>query len=332
MLPRPTTARRVAGWIVAYLAAASAAGPGRPAAAGQDTSFSVLRLSLHVFVNTDASVGMIYDITLRNDQSSRPVHMIRLRTPHRGFALRNVVAALDGQPARDIRLPLYGDPGVEIWLGKRAIRPGGKGTLHIELTLADVVLEDVASAERATIEVVAPSFDEQPLDDETKLLVSIHALPGTRVNELIASPADAETGMFAERASLTWRRSDYRLTEKEPFRATFPRRGMSRIVKVTWIGLMADWFGRSPIIRLLAGVLFFTLYGLTWQATVGGRHIAVFCVLAATLATLFLMSPAGHLLAFVPLAGLATWSRLRRRRAALRAPHGTCPTAPGRVP
>jgi hypothetical protein len=306
-------------------AAVLLAGAGTGAA--EPERVSIKKLTLRIFVNPDASAGFIYDAAIENGRDAPRLARLLVRTPHGGFELRHVVAALDGQPLSDVRLPLYGDPGVELWLGRHALPPGGRGALHVELTMADMVTSFPGRSDRARIEIAPPWFDGQSAEDATDLLLAVHALPSARAGDLAAEPDDAERGIFAERPGLTWLRPACRLADRNlAFAATFPERGMTRVVQVTLAERFAAWFSRSLVARLAAGALFFTLYALVWHRLVGGRLIAAFSVVAATLAVFFLMHPPGHLLAFIPLLTAAAWAFFRRRPAA--APSPTPATTP----
>src|SRR5262245_21849048 len=111
---------------------------GSASSARAQQAYSVPKISVRAFVQSDASVGLLYDITLQNGRAA-PLGVIRIETPRRVDRER-IAASLDGDGIADIRLPLRGEPCFEVWLGKSAIPPGKHARLRLEFTVEREVL------------------------------------------------------------------------------------------------------------------------------------------------------------------------------------------------
>ena len=112
---------------------------------------------MQVYVQPDASVRIVYDITFDNYGST--IEVVDIGTPHRGYDIGNMRASINGVNLGDIRKSEYIDVGVEVHLGGQAIPTGESGTLHFEFTMPDMVYQDTTNKENASLQITPTWFD-----------------------------------------------------------------------------------------------------------------------------------------------------------------------------
>ena len=81
----------------------------------QSYSFAVPVLKMQVYVQPDASVRIVYDITFDNYGSA--IEIVDIGTPHSGYDISNMRASINGVELSRIYTSEYVDVGVEVHLG-----------------------------------------------------------------------------------------------------------------------------------------------------------------------------------------------------------------------
>ena len=124
--------------LVAWQKSAKKGGEPGPVA-DKDYSFSVPTLRMEVKVLPDASVLITYDIAFQTNEGARPIDVVDIGVPHKGYRLNDITASIDGKPLRDIRPSTMVSPGFEVHLGESRIPPGRSGKFHVEFGMPDMV-------------------------------------------------------------------------------------------------------------------------------------------------------------------------------------------------
>ncbi|HFD40795.1 MAG TPA: hypothetical protein ENJ31_13210, partial [Anaerolineae bacterium] len=63
-----------------------------PLALAQDYSFNVQENRVHVYINGDGTVEIVYDITFANDPGAHPIDVVDIGFPNDSFDLNQVRA------------------------------------------------------------------------------------------------------------------------------------------------------------------------------------------------------------------------------------------------
>lgn len=284
----------------------------------QNYSFSVPSLKMEVHVRPDASARIIYDIKFSNFPGAQPIDVVDVGTPHAGYALNNVTASLDGTRLLDIRKSEYVDPGFEVHLGSQTIQPGRQGTLHVEFNMPDLVYQDTTRSDYASIQITPTWFGEQFVRGNSDVIVAVHLPAGFPPEQVLSQKepfSRSEPAGDDGQTVVSWF-SNRRAVGPYLVGVSFPKSSMTRVVRQTKFGLLLKWFKESPQARSVAGLIFLACFGFLFFRFSGGTGISIFVVLSVALVVVFVVSPAAHLIGFLPLlalVGLNEWA-LRRRR------------------
>ena len=115
-------------------------------AAGQQYRFRVPKAEMSVFVQPDASVRVVYDITFKNEFGAHPIDVVDIGTFHKGYDLGNVRPSSEGFSLTNIK------PSTEIATGFE---------VHTDLSLADIerayilhILEQTEGNQRRAAEIL----------------------------------------------------------------------------------------------------------------------------------------------------------------------------------
>jgi hypothetical protein len=278
--------------------------------------FSVPKLQMQVFVNPDASVKIVYDITFQNGPRGRAIDVVDIGTPHLKYKLNRVRASMDDVPLTDIRDSEYVD-GFEVHLGSKTIPPGGSGTLHAEFPMPDMVFQDTTREDYASLRITPTWFGEQFVVGGGDIDVAIHLPKSVKPDEVLHQGVEfSQKVLTDDGTSVVWQWRGVRATQARIVGVSFPKRDMQRVIKISKLGLLVKWFSESQEARLVAGLIFLVLFGFLFFRFTGGTGISVWLVGCGLLAWLFYHSPGWHL-AMMPvvaiLIGLNEWY-LRRRK------------------
>lgn len=269
-----------------------------------DYRFGVPLLELNVIVNTDASIRMIYDIRFNNTPVGHPIDVVDIGVPRPSYDLRSVEASIDGVRLGDIRKSTYVDPGFEVHLGRKTIAPGNSGTLHVEFDVSNMVYQDTTRNDYASLRVTPTWFGSQFLMGNTHIKVAVHVPKGIRPDEVLHHGQNfSQKVLFNDRAVAVWEWPADRLDGPHMVGLSFPKHPMSRVIEQSAWDLLLEWFANSTRARVVAGLVFFSLFGFTFFRFSGGTGLSVFFILGAIAFFVFVNSPFWHLVS-LPIAAV----------------------------
>ena len=288
-------------------------------AVAQDYRFAVPQMTLEVFVQPDASVRMVYDITFTNQAGAHVIDIVDIGTPHSGYRLTDVKASIAGEPIRDIRKSTYVDPGFEVHLGRHRIPAGQTRTLHVEFPMPDLVYQDTTRDDYASLRITPTWFGDQYVSGTGNIDVVVHILPGIQPDEVL------HQGMpFSRKAVLgddthplvIWHWPDVRPTGARLVGVSFPKRGLTRVISISRLQLFLKWYEESKNARMLVAGLFLLGFGILFFRFSGGTGKSLFLVLGAGTTAALYLNPPIDLFSFFPLAVLLYLNerKLRRRK------------------
>ncbi|HOU11764.1 MAG TPA: hypothetical protein PKZ84_01490 [Anaerolineae bacterium] len=215
----------------------------RAPALAQNYSFAVPELLMHVIVQPDSSATIIYDITFQNYGSA--IDIVDIGTPHSKYNIGNMSASIDGVALTDIRKSEYVNPGVEVHLGSKAIPSGGKGTLHFEMTMPEMIFTDTTNKENASLQITPTWFDSSLVRGTGTIEIRVTLLEGIQLDEVLYQDvAFTDKGTENGRVVTVWRFENVAATKEYRVGVSFPQRGLTNITKVTAWDLFVRWISQ----------------------------------------------------------------------------------------
>ncbi len=273
--------------------------------AAQNYSFSVPDVEMQAFIRPDATVRVVYDITLRNATFASPIDIVDVGMPNADYDIDNMVAAIDGRPLSTIRRSEFVNPGVEVLFGGNAIAAGDEGVFHFEFTMSDLVFQDVTNSELASFQITPTWFDSELVLGTTNLQIAVHLPEGISPNEMLYQEEPfSVTALFQDHAVALWQFPETRFTGPHIVGVSFPKRVMTFVVSKTVWELAVDWFVGNPQVRVIAGIAAFGLFTFLFFRFTGSTGCSLWFILAAGLGWMFVVSPGLHMLSFIPLVPL----------------------------
>lgn len=227
----------------------------------QDYSFVLNRNISRVYINQDASIDLEYELTFTCDPGADPIDIIDVGMPHGNYDLSSVTADLDGMPLSDIRESEVLRDGVEVHLGRSAIRPGRQGTLRLRAHVYDMVFPDSEDEEYASIRFSPTWYDGDAVHGDTILQTSFYFPPGVQPDEPRYHD-EPFTDALVEGDSVvyTWTIQAARPDRQYTFGASFPRRYVDRVAEPPAFG--------SIDFEALLGCGAFLLFGIGFIVSV----------------------------------------------------------------
>ena len=256
----------------------------------QSYSFGVPELKMQVYVQTDGSVRIAYDITFDNYGS--PIDIVDIGLPHRGYDIGNMSAAINGVALSDIRPSEFIDIGVEIHLRNQAIPSGSQGTLHFEATMPDMVYQDTTNRDYASLRITPTWFDSSSVRGNSYIGIAIHLPPGIEPDDVLyqQEPFTAKA-LYEDHTVVVWEWTDRAATKSHLVGVSFPQQGMSNVIRMTIIDLTKAWLEDNPGVATLLGVTAMILAAVLFFRFSGGTGCTVFAILGGGLLLLFIASP-----------------------------------------
>jgi hypothetical protein len=196
-----------------------------PAVLAQDYSFRVPENRVHLYINQDGTVDIVYDLTFAPDPGSRPIDAVDIGMPNSTYRLSDIRASIDGVPIANIDNSPYVKPGVAVELGTHAIQPGQTGTLHLEATVEDLIYQDSSDSEYASLEFAPTWFDSNYVHGTTYLEVNFHLPPGVTAEEPRYHDQQPTEAYFEDdRVVYTWAYDNARGDTQYVHGASFPKK------------------------------------------------------------------------------------------------------------
>jgi hypothetical protein len=259
--------RTVSGGLAVALVAAILIAVLAPPALAQDYRFNLRQNIVHLFINPDGRVHIVYDLTIAADAGSDPLDVFDIGLPNDSYDLSEVRASIDGVPLDRISDSPYVSPGIAVELGSQAIRPGQTGTLHVEATVRNMIYQDTDDPEYASIEFAPTWFDSQFVHGTTYLEVNFHFPPGVTSEEpRYHSQPFTDARVEDNRVIYTWADQDASGSRQYVFGASFPKVYLEEGVVQTApaLSLNLDAICSSPVIWFIViglGWVFFSVIG-----------------------------------------------------------------------
>lgn len=219
----------------------------------QSYSFTIPEMLMHVYVQPDGSTHIIYDITFQN--WGDPIDIIDIGLPHENYDIATMQASIGGHRLTDIRPSTYIDVGVEIHLGSYAIPSNETETLHFEFSMPDMVYADTTNEENASLQVTPTWFDSELIVGSGTIEIEVTLLPDIQLDEVLYQDVPFTDKYIDDqgRPVVTWRFEDAYPTKSYRVGVSFPRRGLTHIVEVTFWDLLGRWL--SGAIAAIGGFL-----------------------------------------------------------------------------
>lgn len=236
-----------------------------PGPVAQNYSFAVPEILMDVTVQSDGSARIVYDITFENYGS--PIDVVDIGTPNDDFVLGEMTASIDGNRLTDIRTSTYIDTGVEVHLGQYAIPAGRSGTLRLEFVSPDMVYADTTNEENASLQITPTWFDSDLVQGAGDIEIRVRMLPGIASDEVLYQDEPFTNKVTGDggRVIAIWRFEDVRPTQAYRVGVSFPRRGLTQVIEVTFWDLLGRWlggilpflFGCLPVVIILLFIFLF---------------------------------------------------------------------------
>lgn len=261
-------------------------------ALAQSYSFYVPEMRMQVYVQPDASVRIIYDITFENTNYGHAIDIVDIGTPHEDYDISNMKASVDGVSLSTIRTSTYIDTGVEVHLGSQAISQGETGTFHFEFTMPDLVYQDVTDRDYASLQITPTWFDESSVQGTTNLQIAIHMPEGVEPEEIrYQEEPFSQKAIFEGRTVALWSWPATKLRGPHMVGVSFPKRGMDQVVTMTIFQLTRKWLEDNPTARFLVVLISLALFSILYFRFSGGTGCALFVPLFAGLVALDVIAP-----------------------------------------
>lgn len=284
-----------------------------PHVQAQSFYFDVPKLEMQVFVEPDASVRIVYDITFAN--WGDPIDIVDIGLPHENYAISNMRASINNVELTDIRPSEYIDVGVEVHLGDQAIETGEEGTLHFEAIMPDMVWQDTTDKSYASLRITPTWFDEALVANPGYIGVAIHLPEGIAPDEVRyqREPFTSKV-IYQGHTVVIWEWPDAYPTERRIVGVSFPKRVMSRVIKTSLGELAERWLKEHPDASAILALLSLVLFGVLFFRFTGGTGCSLFVLLLAGLTVLTIVKPALLLLEFPLLLILVILNEIHLRR------------------
>ena len=207
----------------------------------QTYSFSVPTLLMQVAIQTDGSVNIVYDITFDNFGS--PIDIVDIGTPTDNYDVNEMQASIDGHALTDIRPSEYIDTGVEVHLDGYAIPTGATGTLHLAFSIPDMVYADTTNQDNASLQITPTWFDSSLVSGTGNIEIRIATLPGIQPDEVLYQDQPFTDKYQDEqgRVVAVWQFESVSPTKAYRVGISFPQRGITNVIKVTFWDLLGRW-------------------------------------------------------------------------------------------
>ncbi len=254
-----------------------------PPVAAQNYQFAVPEMILQAYIQPDASVEFVYDITFLNMPGGRTIDIVDIGMPHAGYDIGNMRASIDGQPLTVIRRSEYVTPGVEIHLRGNSIPPDTQATLTFSFTMPDMVYQDTTRPDYASFQITPTWFDGQFVRGTSDIWVIVHMLPEVDPDEVLHQGIPfTEKLIFNETAVVGWNTTQ---PATGPFLVgtSFPQRGLDRVVTMNLFELAVKWVEDNPGVYLMGGILAVVMLTFLFFRFSGGTGFSVYFILLAIL-------------------------------------------------
>ena len=201
--------------------------------AAQDYFFSLDKMDVDVFWNSDGTMALDYLLTFTNQPGGHPIEFVDVGMPNTNFDFNTIRADINGNPlsvSRDFQGE--GNAGFAVEMGPYAIPPGATGTVHVFVgSVSDVLYNDDQDSDYASAVFAPLYFLSSVITGSTDITVTYHLPPGVQPDEPrwhsspSGFPSEPQTGFDSQdRITYTWRNPNADGSEQYMFGASFPKK------------------------------------------------------------------------------------------------------------
>lgn len=267
----------------------------------KDYSFSVPEMKMQVYIQSDSSIKIKYDITFSNNPNAHVIDIVDIGMPTKKYDLQKMSASINGVELTDIRHSTYVKPGVEVHLGNQSISAGSKGTLHFECEIPNMIYQDTTRKDYASFRITPTWFGSQYVTGGGEIWLAIIMLPDIKPEEMLFQNESFLTKVIYEgKSAAIWNWKEPPIKE-HIVGISFPKRGLTNMIKITPIDLLFKWFESNENARLIAGLVFIVLFSILFFRFSGGTGCTVYVLLLAAAIFFFIVNSKAHLISFIPL-------------------------------
>jgi hypothetical protein len=250
-----------------------------PTAFAQTYLFTVEETVVDVIVNDDGTFTLDYTITFLNDASADAIDYVDIGIPTSNYSVSPITAQVDGVAITDIEVSSYIDQGIALGLGSKAIQPGSRGTVHVNIPQVKDVLYKATNEESEpyTSFQFAPNyFDSQYVNNTNmKMTVTLYLPAGMTADEPRWFEPNNWPGDKTPTSGITnsgsvyyrWTTNEARGYTEYTFGASFPMRLIPESAIVTTPAFQVD---EDSIICLCFSSFFIGIFGLGFYQAIWG--------------------------------------------------------------
>jgi hypothetical protein len=252
-------------------------------AAAQDYSFSIPKLTVHVYLNEDGTISLDYLFVFKNDPGGHVIDFVDVGMPNGDYAWNSISADVNGNPV-SISSDYQGEGGYgfAVDMGPYAISPGQTGQVHVVVgSIDNMFYPDSDDSNYASSEFSPTWFGSQYVNGSTDLTVTIHLPPGVQPGEpryhLPRNWAGAEapiTGIDAQgRITYTWNSPAADGSTQYTFGASFPASYIpaAAIVRQSFLDSLNIDFESIISTLVCCGFAFF-MFGIPALSVIGSQR------------------------------------------------------------
>ena len=243
-----------------------------PAALAQNLRFTLDENRVNLYLNSDGTVLIVYDMTFTCDLGADPITDVDIGMPNSSYSLPDARASIDGAPLTNITKSPYVNPGVAVALGSHAIRPGQTGTLHVEVPVQDMFYQDSEDPEYASIEFAPHYYGSEYVHGIGRQEVTFHFPPGVTSEEPRYHNLQFSAAGFDDqgRVYYTWVDDSALGSQEYKFGASFPKKYLAEgvVQKPPAFNINLGSLCSSPVLWFVViggGMLGFSLLGSAGQ-------------------------------------------------------------------
>ena len=199
-------------------------------ASAQSYFFSLDRMVVDVFWNSDGTLALDYQLTFANQPGGHPIEFVDVGMPNGNFDFNSIRAEINGNPlpiSRDFQGS--GGDGFAVEMGAYTIPPGQTGTVHVFVGSVSRVLHS-DDAEYASAVFSPLYFQDDVITGNTDITVTYHLPPGVQPAEPrwhsapSGFPSEPQTGFDDQgRITYTWSNPNADGSRRYEFGASFPK-------------------------------------------------------------------------------------------------------------
>jgi hypothetical protein len=284
----------------------------------QEYRFSVPEVRVVLTVQPDASLVIEYRMKFENQRGAHPIDVVDVGMPTKNYEVLS--ASIDGRPLQSWKPSTYIETGPEVPLGQYAIQGDSAGVFECRARVANMVFEDRADSQRASLRFTPTWFGERYVVGDTDLLLIVKFPAGVDPERVVWHSNDRrffQKGiMDPENVAFVAWKERYRFTGPMLFGCSFPRAVMQRVVKSTPWKMFMLWWEQSKRAQQIGGALYLMLFTACFLLVTQGTGITVLLICIGVFILVMVKSPILHLWLWplIPVMLVAWYLAIHRRK------------------